>query len=88
MRNDGPMHQAMSRSRASGESAATSNVCYVEPAAMTAVMMEQLQYLVSHATRTCPPGCEDCARLNQVRNWLLVPFRSIKTSARRRSAVA
>jgi hypothetical protein len=39
------------------------------------VMFDQIEYLIGHADETCPEGCVDCARLEQVKNWLLLPFR-------------
>jgi len=54
--------------------------CYVEPAPLTEVMFDQLEYLVGHGARRapgdCSPGCVDCGRLQQVKNWLLLPFHS------------
>ena len=44
-------------------------------AALPAVMLEQLEYLISHAAKCCSPGCSECARLDEVKNWLLRPFR-------------
>jgi len=40
------------------------------------VMYEQLEYLIGHSSGDCPPDCIDCSRLQQVINWLLLPFRS------------
>ena len=49
--------------------------CYVEPPPSTMeVMQEQMQYLFAHASSACPPGCAECARLDQVRRCLLRPF--------------
>ncbi len=47
----------------------------VRPAALLDVMMEQVEYLAGHAVEACPSGCADCARLEQVKRWLLAPFR-------------
>lgn len=41
------------------------------------VLYDQLAYLVAHADGVCPPGCPDCARLEQVKIWLLLPFRAM-----------
>jgi hypothetical protein len=38
-------------------------------------MMEQIEYLAGHVAETCPAACADCARLEQVKRWLLAPFR-------------
>jgi hypothetical protein len=43
---------------------------------LTDVMYEQLEYLIGHCDGGCPPNCIDCNRLQQVRNLLLLPFRS------------
>jgi hypothetical protein len=51
--------------------------CYLESAPLDEVMFDQLEYLVTHAGRDCPPECPDCARLLQVRKWLLLPFRTV-----------
>jgi len=40
------------------------------------VMFDQLEYLVNHADEKCSSQCRDCARLEQVRHWLLLPFRT------------
>lgn len=45
------------------------------PEALLDVMMEQIEYLAGHAVEACPSGCADCARLEQVKRWLLAPFR-------------
>jgi hypothetical protein len=45
-------------------------------------MFDQLEYLLAHAaeratgSQHCAPECMDCGRLQQVRNWLLMPFHS------------
>jgi hypothetical protein len=39
------------------------------------VMMEQIAYLAAHAAQACPPACPECVRLEQVKRWLLAPFR-------------
>ena len=45
------------------------------PAPLLDVMMEQIEYLAGHVAETCPAACADCARLEQVKRWLLAPFR-------------
>ena len=52
------------------------NVHNLEAAPLTDVMYEQLEYLIVHSDGDCPPDCTDCGRLQQVRHWLLLPFRS------------
>ena len=44
------------------------------PASYADVMREQMEYLLAHAAAACHPGCSDCARLEQVRRYLLRPF--------------
>lgn len=46
----------------------------VDAVAMVDVMFDQLEYLVMHNGPQCPAGCPECARLEQVKNWLLRPF--------------
>ncbi len=50
--------------------------CYLDPAPLADVMFDQLDYLLAHNGRDCSPDCGDCSRLQQVKNWLLLPFRS------------
>ena len=52
------------------------NVHNLKAAALIDVMYEQLEYLIGHSDGDCPPDCMDCDRLQQVRNLLLLPFRS------------
>ena len=52
----------------------TRGVCYAGSARLADVMFDQLEYLIAHSRRNCPPGCRDCERLEQVSNWLLTPF--------------
>ncbi len=47
---------------------------FVQAAPLGDILHEQLDYLVDHATQNCAPGCSDCARLQQVKSWLLLPF--------------
>jgi len=54
--------------------------CYLAPAPVSEVLFDQLEYLLHHATEGCPPGCLDCGRLQQVKNWLLLPFRTAPIS--------
>ena len=48
--------------------------CYVPAAPVAEVMVDQLEYLLGHSAQRCAPDCVDCGRLQQVRNWLLLPF--------------
>jgi hypothetical protein len=52
------------------------NVYNLKAAPLPDVMFEQLEYLMGHSDGDCPPACMDCDRLQQVRNLLLLPFRS------------
>jgi hypothetical protein len=52
------------------------NVYNSKTAPLIDVMYEQLEYLVGHSDGDCLPDCMDCRRLQQVINWLLLPFRS------------
>jgi hypothetical protein len=52
------------------------NVYNLKAARLIDVMYEQLGYLIGHSGGDCPPDCIDCDRLQQVRNLLLLPFRS------------
>ena len=52
------------------------NVHLLKAAPLTDVMYEQLEYLIGHSDGACPENCIDCDRLQQVRNLLLLPFRS------------
>ena len=56
---------------------ATPAVIILKAAPLTDVMYEQLEYLIGHSDGgNCPSNCIDCDRLQQVRNLLLLPFRS------------
>ena len=44
------------------------------PASSTAVMWEQMEYLLSHTRSGCPVECPDCSRLAKVKTHLLQPF--------------
>jgi hypothetical protein len=48
--------------------------CYIEPASLVEVMFDQLAWLLEHASASCPPECPHCARLEKVKNLLLIPF--------------
>jgi hypothetical protein len=52
------------------------SVSFIEPAPLIDVLFDQFEYLVSHASAECPPGCPDCNRLEQIKRLLLVPFGS------------
>jgi hypothetical protein len=52
-------------------------VQYLSAAAITDVLFDQLEYLIAHSGEACQPDCADCARLEQVSNLLLLPFRSV-----------
>ena len=46
----------------------------IDPAPVAEVLHDQLAYLLTHSTQPCSAGCEDCARLERVKAWLLLPF--------------
>jgi hypothetical protein len=48
---------------------------YIESAPLADVMFDQLQYLLAHKKSECSAKCEDCARLDRVKTWLMLPFR-------------
>ena len=50
-------------------------VCYAGDASRIEVMIDQLEYLAAHWSSNCGPGCLECARFAQVKDWLLAPFR-------------
>lgn len=47
-----------------------------ESAPLVDVLFDQLEFLVSHGSLHCPTGCPECVRLEQVKEWLLLPFRA------------
>jgi len=49
--------------------------CYLALAPAGAVLWEQMEYLMAHAGSSCSPDCPDCTRLEQVRRYLLQPFK-------------
>jgi hypothetical protein len=55
------------------------NEHYLQAAPVTDVMFDQLEYLIAHKDESCGPDCLDCGRLHQVRDWLLLPFRSSRS---------
>jgi hypothetical protein len=75
------------QSSASPETDPGRHADYVEPAPLGDILHEQLDYLVAHAAESCAPGCAECARLQQVQGWLLLPFRgNRRVRAPRRAA--
>ncbi len=54
--------------------AAVKGPCYVPPATLADVLIEQIEYLLAHGGDGCPKGCADCARLSGVEALLLRPF--------------
>jgi len=60
-------------------SAASRRADIVESASVEDVLYDQLDYLVAHTGRLCPPGCPECARREQVKAWLLMPFRPMRS---------
>lgn len=54
-----------------------------ESAPLVDVLFDQLQFLVAHDTSRCAADCPECIRLEQVKGWLLLPFRSVGPQAYR-----
>jgi hypothetical protein len=48
--------------------------CYIEPASLVEVMFDQLAWLLEHGNASCSKECPHCARLEKVKDLLLVPF--------------
>src|SRR5271157_487441 len=74
MRSGSKVREAPEKARPQSPPAPNPLESGVRPAALLAVMMEQIEYLAGHAVEACPTGCADCARLEQVKRWLLAPF--------------
>lgn len=75
MRTYSPVREAPEKAGSQSPTAPRRLESIVRPAALLDVMMEQIEYLAGHAVESCPSGCSDCARLEQVQRWLLAPFR-------------
>lgn len=75
MKTDSPVREAPEKAGFPSPSAPRLLESMVRPAALLDVMMEQIEYLADHAAGACPSGCADCKRLEQVKRWLLTPFR-------------
>jgi hypothetical protein len=67
-----PAHQTLVAS----QTAPGRRVCYIAAAPTTAVLFDQLEYLLGHESHGCPAGCQDCIRLKEIEGWLLQPFRA------------
>jgi hypothetical protein len=52
--------------------------CYIAPANAIDVLFEQLEFLLDHNRGSCPADCPECARLEFVKHWLLIPFQDEK----------
>ena len=74
---DGDRSMADATNHPSAASAPTSvpRPCYLGSASPIDAMFDQLEYLVAHVSAKCSLGCSECERLEQVKNWLLAPFR-------------
>jgi len=75
MRTDSMVREAPARASPESPGAPARWESILRPAPLLDVMMEQIAYLDGHAVEACPAGCPDCARLEQVKRWLLAPFR-------------
>lgn len=51
------------------------------------VLFDQLEFLVGHRSLHCQESCPECVRLEQVKEWLLLPFRATDRRAYRRERV-
>ena len=80
MNSERPTADTQSQNPATSESVRSRSDCYVMGSSMNDVLFDQLDYLLAHAAEhadaPCGPECMDCGRLQQVRNWLLMPFRT------------
>jgi len=38
------------------------------------IMREQMEYLLRHGQESCSSGCPECARLDEVKRCLFLPF--------------
>jgi hypothetical protein len=75
MNTERPIGNAKIPAGVAVETAQMAKSCYVASAPMVDVLFDQLQYLVTHSGRDCPPECLECGRLERVKHWLLLPFR-------------
>ena len=75
MRTDSPVREAPVKACPEDPTGPRLRDLVVRAAPLLDVMMEQIAYLTGHAAEACPPACPDCVRLEQVKRWLLVPFR-------------
>jgi hypothetical protein len=82
MNSESSTTNAQSQNILASQPAALQSECYVAASPMTEVMFDQLEYLLAHTAeranrgQQCAPECMDCGRLQQVKNWLLLPFHS------------
>jgi hypothetical protein len=81
MNTDRQIGDARSPAAAVNQPAESQHSCYVASAAVVDVLFDQLEYLVAHSGRDCPPGCIDCGRLERVQHWLLLPFHRSEATA-------
>jgi hypothetical protein len=70
---------AAARSAVTTQTAGVRSACYIDPAPLMDVMLDQLRYLLSHKGPGCSPECTDCERLAGAQSWLLLPFRITAT---------
>ena len=74
MSRDHSMSDTGTQSLAANPAGPCSPADLMQPAPLGDILHEQLDYLMDHSTEACAPGCADCARLMQVKSWLLLPF--------------
>ncbi|HUI80578.1 MAG TPA: hypothetical protein VLY24_21785 [Bryobacteraceae bacterium] len=74
---------AMYQPSGAAQAAGMQSECYVEPAPVVEVLLDQLRYLLSHKGASCAADCADCERLAGAQSWLLLPFRATATQGAR-----
>ena len=70
------LHQPCGAGQATG---VRTSECYVEPAPVADILVDQLRYLLRHKAASCTHNCPDCERLAGAQSWLLLPFRATAT---------
>jgi len=76
MNSERPTAEGQGQSPLSSQPVEAQSGCYIAPSPTGQVMFDQLEYLLAHGGQHCAPECMDCGRLQQVKNWLLLPFHS------------
>jgi hypothetical protein len=82
MNSERPIADTQSQSPTINQPVVLQSECYLAASPTTDVLYDQLEYLLAHTAERanlghqCAPECMDCGRLQQVKNWLLLPFHS------------